>query len=764
LATTEDPRILDIMQPEPGAERPPRLYRWGVTVACHRRAVLAACVSVLLLCAISYPSLQKALGPPEYKVGASQSVRVEAFLERRFPGLGSEDDALVFYSSRRLTSDPVYKSVVAAVDHAVLGQKSIRKVVGPYDYEAAGQIAPDEHTAVTSVLLGGSIDQRFNDARAIQRAVIRATGHQGVQAWLTGSSPIASDTSDLQKENSKRAESIGLPVALLILLLAMGAVVAALLPILLAIAGLIFADGVLALLTIFFHFDSLLLAVVSMIGLGIGIDYALFVVSRFREELARSDPQQLGAQQRGESRQRSERERVADAVGIALATSGRTIIFSGVIVALSLSALLVVNSGLIQEIAIGTIVVVTCMLTAAMTLLPAVLALLGTKINRGALPLRLRPANIRPDRQEGGGAARWALLIMRHPIPAMSATVAVLVLAAIPAFHLHLGSSLGVFQSSTAPSGQGEKALARALTPGAVGPIQIVVTSRGNSPHLTAKAEAAAKSLGQQLELDSRVTGTGERRSSAGVLLGVVASVPVDSAGATALVRRIRKRLAPPIEAHGGPVVLVGGTTAQTIDITSELRSKYLLILALILVPSLLFLLVAFRSLVLPVKAVLMNLLATSATMGIVVLVFQDGHAQHLLGFTSTGFIQTGVPLIMFALLFGLSMDYEVFLIRRIQEEWKRTGDNTLAVASGMERTARSITAAAAIMVAVFGSFITVDLLELKQLGFALALAIALDATLIRLVLVPAVMRLLGARNWWLPAWLARVLPNLGVD
>jgi RND superfamily putative drug exporter len=769
LATVEEPRTLDVTQSEePEAEKPSRLYRWGLAVALHRRAVLAACVSVLLLCAISYPSLQKALGPPGYKVNNSQSARVEALLEQRFPGLGSEDDALVFYSSRRLTSDRVYKTVIAAVDHAALSQKGVRKVVGPYDYEAVGQLAPDEHTAVTAVLLGGSTDQRFNDARAIQRAVVRATGHQGVQAWLTGSSPIASDTSDLQKENSKRAESIGLPVALLVLLLAMGAVVAALLPILLAIAGLILADGMLAVLTIFFHFDSLLLAIVSMIGLGIGIDYALFVVSRFREELARSDPQRARCdpQRSGESQQRNERERVAHAVGIALATSGRTILFSGVIVALSLAALLVVNSGLIQEIAIGTIVVVTCMLAAAMTLLPAVLAMLGPRINRGALPLRLRPASIQPGagRQGRAGAARWALLIMRHPIPAMSATVAVLVLAAIPAFHLHLGFSLGIFQNTTTPSGQGEKALARALTPGAVGAIQIVLTSRGDSQHLSSKAEAAAKSLSQQLELDSRVTGIGERRSPAGVLLGVVASVPVDSAGATALVERIRKRLAPPIEAHGGPIVLVGGTTAQTIDVTNELRSKYLLILALILVPSLLFLLVAFRSLVLPVKAVLMNLLATSATMGLVVLVFQDGHGQHLLGFTSTGFIQTGVPLIMFALLFGLSMDYEVFLIRRMQEEWKKTGDNTLAVASGMEYTARSITAAAAIMVAVFGSFMTVDLLELKQLGFALALAIALDATLIRLVLVPAVMRLLGARNWWLPAWLARVLPNLGVD
>ncbi len=756
MATAEDQRILGVVQSDgPEAEGTSRLYRWGVTVARRRRAVLSACGAVLLVCAIAYPALQNALGPPGYKVGNSQSARVEALLEHRFPGLGSEQDALVFYSSHHLSIDRVYNAVIVAADNAARHQRGVRKVVGPYDYEAEGQLAPDEHTAVSAVVLGGSPDQRFNDARNIENAIASAAGNQGVHAWLTGFSPIASDTSKLQKENSKRAESLGLPVAFVILLLAMGALAAAVLPILLALGGLIFADGVLALLTIFFHFDSLLLAVVSMIGLGIGIDYALFVVSRFREELARPD-----------SRGRSESERIADAVGIALATSGRTILFSGVIVALSLASLLVVNFGLLQEIAIGTVVIVTCMLAAAMTLLPAMLAVLGPRINRGALPRAFWPANIRPaaERRRGTGAARWSLMIMRHPIPVVCVTVAVLALAAIPAFHLRLGLSLGVFQNTTSPSGQGEKALARALTPGAVGPIQVVVTSRGNSPHLSPQAEAAAKSLGQQLELDSRVTGIVERHSAAGMLLGVIASVPVDSNAATALVERIRKRLAPKIEAQHSLTVLVGGATAQTIDVTHELRSKYLLILALILIPSLLFLLIAFRSLVLPFKAVLMNLLATAATMGLVVFVFQYGHGQHLLGFTSTGFIQIGVPLIMFALLFGLSMDYEVFLIRRMQEEWKKTGDNTTAVAAGMQHTARSITAAAAIMVAIFGSFMTADLLELKQLGFALAVAIALDATLIRLVLVPAVMRLLGARNWWLPAWLARVLPNLGVD
>jgi RND superfamily putative drug exporter len=797
MATTEDsltPAVTTSPE-EPSTGAPSRLYRWGVWVSRHRRAVLAACLVVLLVCASAYPSLQKALGPPDYRVNGSQSARVEQLLEHRFPGLGSEEDALVYHSDRKNVRDPAYRTLMASVDAAVLKQHGVRRIIPPFDREAVGQISPDEHTGITVVVLGGSPQARFNDAQKIQETVARTVRGAGIRAWLTGYSPIAKDTATIQQQNVKRAEGIGLPLALIVLLLAMGALVAASLPILLAISGLILTDGVLAALTTQLHFDSLLLAIVSMIGLGIGIDYSLFVVSRFREELARaqarssvaaptaageiveeSDERALVEEESDERavvvEESDERALVDHAVGRALATSGRTIVFSGAIVALSLAALTVINSSLDREIAMGTVVVVVCMLVAATTLLPALLALLGTRVNRGALPARLRPAETafsapggaRGDAARPEGWARWARLVMRHPIPAALLATAVLGLLAAPAFHLRLGLNLGVFHNAATPSGEGEKVLENTFSLGAVGPVEVIVTGRGKTPHTTPQARAAAKSLGEKLELDSRVTGVGERHSQAGVFVAVVGSVPIDSDAANALVQRIRKRLAPPIEAHGGPLVLVGGTTAAGIDIANELRSKYPLIILLILAPSLLCLLVAFRSLVLPVKAVLMNLLATGAAVGLVVFVFQDGHGQHLLGFHSVGFIQVGTPLIMFALLFGLSMDYEVFLIRRVQEEWVASGDNTQAVATGLERTARSITAAAAIMVVVFGSFVTVDLLELKQIGFALAAAIALDATLIRFVLVPAVMRLLGARNWWLPGWLARVIPNLRVD
>ena len=275
---------------------------------------------------------------------------------------------------------------------------------------------------------------------------------------------------------------------------------------------------------------------------------------------------------------------------------------------------------------------------------------------------------------------------------------------------------------------------------------------------------AGARTLARELRHDHRVATLSIRAYGSSALLTVVPAVPVDSPAAYALVRYIRGDLAPAVRARDGATVLVGGSVAQSVDVSAETSKKFPLVLVITLGMALVFLMIVFRSVVLPIKAIAMNLLATGATLGLVVLIFQEGHGERLFGFSSPGFIQSFLPLCMFVLLFGLSMDYEVFLIRRMQETWRMTADNRLAVISGVEHTARPITAAAAIMVAVFGSFLTANVLELKQLGFALAAAIAIDATLVRLVLVPALMRMLGARNWWLPVRLGRILPRLEID
>jgi RND superfamily putative drug exporter len=711
----------------------------------------------LLVCAMLSSTLREVLSSPDYSVDNSQSSQVEHILGRSFRGAGSEQEALVFYSRLHRVTDPAYRAVVARVLRATRSQAGVVGVLGPYGGRgAAAAISAGGHAAVARVALSGDGRERFTHAGNAQEAVARASGG-GVQAWLTGFSSLSKDIGQVESVDSGRAEAIGVPVALVILLLALGAFAAAVVPLALAGAGLLLTYGLIAVLARALSFDVFLVTVVTMIGVGIGIDYSLFIVSRFREELARLPESP-----------RRERKRIAEAVGVSIATSGRTIMYSGVIVALSLTSVLVVRAPLFREFVVGACVTVICTLAAALTLLPAVLAQLGPRINAGSLPARLRPAQVRPGAVEGdSGWARWALAMMRRPIVAAGIVSVLLLVSMTPMLGIKYGINVAFASLSQTPSGKGAEVLARSFSPGMAGPVNVVVldgSSNGSSDTRLAAVRRGARTLARRLRHDRRVASVELTPYAAGVLLTVTSSVEVDSSAADALVAHIRTDLAPAVSAREGPRVLVGGWTAQAVDASTETRGKLPLVMAITLGFALIFLLVVFRSVVLPIKAVLMNLLATGATLGLVVLIFQDGHGEGLLGFTSSGFIQTFLPMNMFVLLFGLSMDYEVFLIRRMQETWHRTGDNRLAVAAGVEHTARPISAAAAIMVAVFGSFLTANILELKQYGFALAGAIAIDATLIRLVLVPALMCLLGERNWWLPSSLGRLLPRLELD
>jgi RND superfamily putative drug exporter len=736
-----------------------RGVRWGVTMVRHRRLVLALWGAILIASAALYPSLQHALGAPDYFVAGSQSAQVEKLVEKDFPAVGTEDDALVFRSAAHTTSEAGYTHFIEALNAKLRHERGVKGVLSPYSDEAIGQISSDEHVAVAAVALTGDSQRRFENAERLQNLVQSTVreSHAGVQAWLTGYSPVTKDLVHVQTKDIERAEAIGVPVALLVLLIALGSLAAAVIPLTLAGVGLLFTYGVLAIVIRFSHFDNFLISIVAMVGIGIGIDYALIIVSRFREELARSNP---GAGARGTAQ---EQARVGDAVGVAVATAGRTILFSGVICGLAITAMLIIRAAVFREITVGVVAVVICTLLAALTLLPAVLGTLGAGIQRFALPKRVQPEDARADeRARLGGWARWALLMMRRPFPAILISVAIMLICAIPVTGLRYGLNLGVFTVGEAPSGKGEQVLAHYFAPGAVSPAKIVIA--GGSAGANGSDVAAAKELTEQLEKDPRLAGVSERRDNAGVLLSFITTVAVDSNSAKALIMHIRKELSPPLHEKWGVNVLTGGATGVMVDLSHETEVRFPQVLALILIISLIFLLIVFRSPLLAVKAIVMNLLATGAMLGIIIFVFQEGHGQGVLGFTSTGFIQCFVPITVFALVYGLSMDYEVFLIRRIQEEWKRTGENRRSVAAGVEHTARPIAAAAAIMVAVFGSFSTANLLELKQLGFAVAIGIAIDATLIRLVLVPALMRVFGAWNWWVPARLDGVLPHLEPD
>ncbi|HEY7893224.1 MAG TPA: MMPL family transporter [Solirubrobacteraceae bacterium] len=707
-------------------------------MARRRRLVLAGWAALLVACAALYPSLRSDLSAPDYRVSGADSTRAAQLLERYFPDAGSEQDVLVFYSPTLMARQPSFRAVVQRTLSLMARQREVSGVVGPYQ-RGGLQVSRDGHAAIAALGVSGDARELFSHAGQLQALAARSQS-RSVQVWLTGYSPIARDLMGIENRDIERAELIGVPIALVILLLAFGSLAAAVLPLLGAGAGLLLTYGVLAILARAFRFDVLLLTIVTMIGVGIGIDYALFIVSRFREQLALAAPSEQGRD-----------DHVARSVAVAIATSGQMVMFSGMIVALSLASLFVLDAPIFREIAVGAVVVVVCTLLAALTLLPATLAWLGPRVNRGSLSGRLQPADARAaSERPAGWWARWAETVMRHPLLAACGSAAVLLVLTVPVAGLRTGINLDFSALHASPAGRAAQTLSSSFTAGALSPIEVLVLAAPGHPlpHLSRVQE---RQLAASLSGDSRVAALSVERRGQGILATVVPAVSIDSEGATALVGRLRQELAPRIRALTGATVLVGGTTAQFVDLSHETDDKLPLVLALVLSLSLVLLLIVFRSVVLPLKAALMNVLATGATMGMVVFVFQHGHGEHLLGFTTPGFIQVYLPLSVFALLFGLSMDYEVFLIGRMRESWRQTYDNRLAVSSGLEHTGRPISAAAAIMVAVFGSFITANVLEIKQFGFALAVAIALDATLVRLVLVPSLMRVLGSVNWWLP-------------
>ena len=696
---------------------------------------------------------------------------------------------MIVFDSKTLTiRDAAYLKVVNRVLANARGEKGVVSVLGPTDPGARGQVSADGHAALASVGLSGDDRQRADRAEGLQDVIASAAGSGPVRANLTGYSPSANDVTEVENADVERAESFGVPVAFIVLLLALGAVVAASVPLLTAVISIMATLGALSILVLAmgFNADAFLLSIVTMIGVGVSIDYSLFVLTRFREELVRA---------RDEGRP----EPVPTAVGAAMTTSGRTILFSGTIVIISLFSLFLVNSPLFRGIALGAVLVVACTLITAWTMLPALLGALGGRVNRWGLPQRWQPAGSHEEAPDHpSGWERWARTVLAHPWLAIPAA-ALLVLFALPLFGLKVGIDLGMSALSEKPSGEAALVLERSFSPGVMSPVQIVASHQGSGP-LSAKDLSTIDEFTRTVSKDPRVTGaysisallrqtTGEvspqalarleqepkaktvlaqtvnvGNGSDRTIITVVPSAPVDATEATELVEELRDETIPRYTAGAGPQMLVGGETAQFKDLGEESLGKLPWVLALVLSLSFVYLLLIFRSLLIPLKAVLMNLLATAAAFGLTTRVVQDGHLSGLFGFTSVGFLQVYLPIIVFAVLFGLSMDYEVFLIRRMQEQWLKTHDNDDAVVTGIAHTARPILAAAAIMAAVFGCFLVADVLELKEFGFALAAAVLLDATLVRLLLVPAIMKFAGPANWWLPQSLDRRLPRIRMD
>jgi RND superfamily putative drug exporter len=506
------------------------------------------------------------------------------------------------------------------------------------------------------------------------------------------------------------------------------------LPIVTALFGVGITSAAIALVARLFTTPSFTSQVATMIGIGVGIDYALFIVTRYREALGR-----LGDPER--------------AVVEAIATSGRAVVFAGCTVVVSLLGMFLMGLDFLHGLAVGTSLAVATSVAAAVTLLPALLGFFGFSIDR-------LHVGRRHPRHRAGLWERWAGFVQRRPWPLALGGLAVLVLVALPVFSMRLGFADAGNDPKTSTTRQAFDLVGQGFGPGANGPIAVVAdTSRpGSSTGLVRLADDLRSTPGVRTVGSPVLSPSGP----AAVLTVTPTTGPQDRA-TVKLLHRLRADVIPKATAGTGLKVHVGGETAGGIDFANVMGQRLPLFLIGVLTMSFLLLLLVFRSVLMPLKAVLMNLLSIGAAFGAMVAVFQWGRGGHLIGVTGAP-IESWAPMMLFAIVFGLSMDYEVFLISSIREHYDATGDNARSVASGLAGTARVITAAATVMVAVFGSFLLSDLRSMKEIGLGLALAIAVDATIVRVVLVPATMELLGRANWWLPAWLDRLLPRTAIE
>jgi RND superfamily putative drug exporter len=568
--------------------------------------------------------------------------------------------------------------------------------------------------------------------------VRRADADPAFEVGVTGNSTREHDFNKLSERDLRNGElKFGLPAALVILLLVFGTVVAGLIPLLMAIVAIVTALGIVAVLTQLFELSIFTTNMLTGMGLALGIDYALFVISRYREERVRGrNPE--------------------DAIVATGATASRAVMFSGSAFVVAMFGLLLVPTAIFRSLAIGAILVGVTSLAAALTLLPALLGLLHDRVDAVRLPFVGRRAG-----HGGGQEGRfWAAVIdrvLRRPALSLAVAVVALLALAVPAFGLGIGTS-GV---STLPddlaSKQGYIMLQRDFGAQSADPVHIVVR---DGPGVS----AALRRLRDRLASDPRF-GPGQIRKGRDGIVELAVPVRGDPAGdpAIAAVRDLRDRLAPAAFAGTGADPLVGGTTSENIDYLDAVTNPAPLVFLFVLGLSLVLLTVAFRSVVVALTAIALNLLSVGAAYGLLVLVFERGVGADTLGFTKVDTIEAWVPLFLFSVLFGLSMDYQVFLLSRIREHFDEVKDTAEAVRWGVASTARIITGAALIIVAVFSGFARGDLVMFQQMGFGVAVSLLLDATIIRSVVLPSVMVMLGDRNWYLPRWL-EWLPHLNVE
>ena len=705
-----------------------------------------------MLCALPFAARQtEHLTGGGFDVPGSQSLAVSEALQKDF---GAKADGIMV--ALRAAPDSSRAERAAAVGRVRREVATIDEVTLPPAAAAQGRRQLQRTGfALLALRSDQSSDELIDSASTLREDLDPGTAAGGVTPYLIGQPTIWAGMQEISKRDLSRAEGTGFPIVALILLVVFGSLAAAALPLALGFVSVLVTGALIYFISLQMTTSVFVTNMASMIGIGVAVDYSLFILARYREE------REAG---RGKREARAE----------ALSTSGLAVTFSGLAVIISLAGLWMVDNQALRSMALGAMTVVAVSILTATTLLPALIAMLGDRVLPGGVVGRverflkhrvLRRPEVAAEAAPGAGASRfweaWTRRVMAHPWIAIVSVSAVLLTLAIPVLSLQTGTeALGQFPKGSDVRVGNE--LASQQLGGGTDPMQIVADF-GAPPG--AADRAAVAGFSHRLEATPGVSAvSAPAYAGNAVLIQATPRAGSESDAAASLVDRLRDSVVPATALSRVATVDVGGETARSHDVRLQISGSMWKIVLFVLALSFLVLMVMLRSLILPLKAVLMNLLSIGAAFGVLVAIFQWGWLDGFLGFESQGALDTiNVPLI-FAVVFGLSMDYEVFLMSRIRERYLRHGDNERAVAEGLSSSARTISSAALIMTAVFAVFVMTGVPSIKELGLGCAVAIALDATLVRLILVPAAMKLMGAWNWWMPSWLDRLLPDLSFE
>jgi putative drug exporter of the RND superfamily len=705
--------------PRPPAPSPgPRsgegaLGRLGRAAATHRRRVVAVWAVLTVALGILAPRVEHALSGAGWEATGSASVQARDVVDREFGGLSSSALQVVVHDPRRTVEDPAFRATVRDVTAVLQADRRIGSVVAP---QPGVTVSQDGRTAVVQAAAAAAPDDMV---RAADDLKTELRGTDGVQVALTGASGMWSDFNEANRDAMVRSELLSWPVTLAILVVAFGSLVAAGLPLLLTILGLVASAGSLFLVAQVLDVSIWAMNFALMFALALGVDYALFLVMRFRAaRQATDDP--------------------VEAVAETMDTAGKAVAFSGLTVLISLSAVLLVPSPAFRSMAGGIMVSVLFVLLATLTLLPAVLAWLGGRVDRLALP------GADPGRTRSARFAAWGERLWRRPVAAGLGAVAALVLLAVPV----LGLQTGMPSIAVVPEEEGSRVgyglVQEAFGPGAPGALQVVAASESAER----AAGVAAADPGIARVLPPRPSADGDL-----ALVQAIPTVDPSDPAISGTVDRLRETL------PAGS--MVGGAVAENVDLEQALGARTALVITVVVVLGFLLLLVALQAPLVAAVGALTNLLAVGAAFGAAKLIFQDGHGAGLLGFESQGFLDAWAPVFFFAMVFAISMDYTLFLLSSAKEHWDRTGDPRQAMVEGLASSGRVVLAAAGVMVAVFLTFALSGPLPPKEMGVILGIAVLLDALLVRLLLLPVLLRAMGRRAWWVPRLLARILPTV---